>query len=127
MKQCILVIDDEEGIRHLYRTELEDAGYRVATAPDSRRALQLLGEEEVHLVVLDIRLKGESGLQLLQRLSEDYPGIPVIISSAYSSYRFDYSSWLAESYVVKSTDTSELLSEIRKILAKRGPAGRKRA
>ncbi len=126
MKHHILVIDDDEGIRDLYRMEMEAGGYEVFTAPDSKEALRILKEEEIHLVVLDIRLKGENGLELLQKMSGSHPQIPVIISSAYSSYRSDFSSWLAEGYVVKSTDTGELLQEVNKVLRKFYPKGRKK-
>jgi len=126
MEFLILVVDDEEGIRELYRAEMEGEGYRVRTTADSREALRILAEEKVHLIVLDIRLKGESGLELLQKLSSVHPEIPVIISSAYGSYRSDFSSWLAEGYVVKSTDTSGLLSEVGRVIRKFYPAGRKK-
>ena len=126
MKQHILVIDDEEGIRNLYRSEMESEGYRVYTASDSQEALKILGDREIHLIVLDIRLKGESGLELLQELSGLRPKVPVVISSAYSSYRSDFSSWLAEGYVVKSTDTRELLEEVERVLRRFYPKGRKK-
>lgn len=127
MKHVILVIDDEEGVRELYRMEMEAAGYRVLTAEDSAGAMEVLARERVDLIVLDVRLRGESGLELLQKLQEDRKKIPVIISSAYSSYRSDFSSWLAEGYVVKSTDTSELLAEIERVLRRFYPKGRRKA
>lgn len=126
MKRRILIIDDEEGIRDLYRLELENEGYDVFTAPGSKEALRILKNEGVDLVILDIRLKGENGLELLQKMSGSHPQIPVIISSAYSSYRSDFSSWLAEGYVVKSTETGELLEEVKKVLKKFYPKGRKK-
>ncbi|UCF88424.1 MAG: response regulator [bacterium] len=126
MKRRILIIDDEEGIRDLYRLELENEGYDVFTAPGSKEALRILKNEGVDLVILDIRLKGENGLELLQKMSGSHPQIPVIISSAYSSYRSDFSSWLAEGYVVKSTETGELLEEVKKVLRKFYPKGRKK-
>ena len=126
MKRHILVIDDDEGIRDLYRLEMEAKGYAVFTAPDSKEALRILNEEQIHLVILDIRLKGENGLELLQEMSGSHPQIPVIISSAYSSYRSDFSSWLAEGYVVKSTDTGELLEEVDKVLRRFYPKGRRK-
>lgn len=126
MKRRILIIDDEEGIRDLYRLELENEGYDVFTAPGSKEALRILKSEGIDLVILDIRLKGENGLELLQKMSGSHPQIPVIISSAYSSYRSDFSSWLAEGYVVKSTETGELLEEVKKVLRKFYPKGRKK-
>ncbi|UCG37668.1 MAG: response regulator [bacterium] len=121
MKNRILVVDDEQGIRELYRMELESAGYEVLTAADSAEALGKLGGKEVHLIILDIRLKGESGLEMLKDLTDRKIQVPVIISSAYSSYKSDFSSWLAEGYVVKSSDIAELLAEVKRVLAKHHP------
>jgi DNA-binding NtrC family response regulator len=127
MKHLILVIDDEEGIRELYHAEMESEGYRVQTTADSAMAWKILEKEKVHLIVLDIKLKGESGLELLRKLSCVHPEIPVIIASAYSSYRSDFSSWLAEGYVVKSANTSGLLAEVARVMSKFYCAGRKKA
>ncbi|UCF30653.1 MAG: response regulator [bacterium] len=112
----ILVVDDDRGIRDLYRLELESEGYEVLEAGDRAGALGTLKKSNVNLVVLDIRLEGESGLELLHTISNDYPKVPVIISSAYACYKSDFSSWLAEGYVVKSTDIDDLKSEISRVL-----------
>jgi DNA-binding NtrC family response regulator len=118
MKHRLLVVDDEQSVRELYRLELEGAGFEVRTAADSGEVLDLLEKEHFHLIILDVRLKGESGLDLLQRLTDLEIKIPVIISSAYSTYRSDFSSWLAEGYVVKSPDLIGLLVEVRRVLEK---------
>ncbi len=104
----ILVVDDEESIRALYREELEEEGYRVLCAADGQEARALLEREPVHLVVLDIKLRGESGLQILQELSKTRRELPVVLSTAYSSFKNEYSSWLADAYVVKSGNLDEL-------------------
>jgi DNA-binding response OmpR family regulator len=116
----ILVVDDEDSIRALYRTELEEEGYQVACAADGATALKILkGEPPVHLVVLDIKLKGESGLQVLQEITRSHREIPVILSTAYGSFKDDFSSWLADAYVVKSSNLKELKSEVAKVLNRR--------
>ncbi len=115
----ILVVDDEDSIRALYRTELEDEGYRVVCAPDGATALKSLQAGEVHLVVLDIKLKGESGLQVLQEITRSHRQIPVILSTAYGSFKDDFSSWLADAYVVKSSNLQELKAEVAKVLNRR--------
>lgn len=112
----ILIIDDEASIRLLYEDVLTDVGHSVLTAESGADGLQHLGEQPIDLVVLDIKLKSESGLDVLQRIVSQYPGVPVILCSAYISFQDDYTSWLAERYVVKSGDPAELLQEVNKVL-----------
>lgn len=119
----ILVVDDEDSIRALYQAELEEDGYRVFSAPDGASALEILEREPVHVVVLDIKLKGESGLQVLQEIVRRFKDVPVILSTAYGSYKDDFSSWLAEAYVVKSSSMNELKEQVARILARRYGAG----
>ncbi|NJC87991.1 MAG: response regulator [Desulfuromonas sp.] len=115
----LLVIDDEGDIRHLYAAELEDEGYEVSTAGNSGEALELLRGREFDLVVLDIQLDQESGLDLLQKIAKERGQLPVILCTAFSSYRDDFSSWLADAYVVKSSDLNELKEQVRTVLARR--------
>jgi DNA-binding response OmpR family regulator len=112
----ILVVDDERDIRQLYAAELEEEGYEVETAGSGTEAAELLQIHPFDLVVLDIQMKGESGLQLLQKIVKKKADLPVILCTAFSCYKDDFSSWLADAYVVKSSDTSELKEEVRRIL-----------
>jgi DNA-binding response OmpR family regulator len=114
----LLVIDDEGDIRHLYAAELEDDGHEVSTAGTSADALELLRSREFDLVVLDIQLDQESGLELLQKIARERGQLPVILCTAFSSYRDDFSSWLADAYVVKSSDLNELKEQVRLVLAR---------
>jgi len=115
----LLVVDDEQDICRLFAAELEDEGYQVETAGSAATAADLLTSREFDLVVLDIQMPGESGLHSLQEIVRDKPDLPVILCTAYSCYKDDFSSWLADAYVVKSSDTSELKSEIARVLEKR--------
>jgi DNA-binding NtrC family response regulator len=115
----ILVVDDEAGIRLLYAQELADEGYEVVTAgtiEEATAALQLGGYD---LVLLDIKLKQESGLEFLQTIVKERHDLPVILSTAFSCYKDDFSAWLADGYVVKSSDLSELKQEIVRVLEKK--------
>jgi len=103
----LLVIDDEGDIRHLFAAELEEDGHEVCTAGSSHDALALLRGTEFDLVILDIQLDQESGLELLQQIARERGQLPVILCTAFSSYRDDFSSWLADAYVVKSSDLNE--------------------
>jgi len=114
----LLIVDDERDIRLLYAAELEEEGYQVKTAGSGVEAADLLKEMDFDLLVLDIQMKGESGLQLLQQVVKEKAGLPVILCTAFSCYKEDFSSWLADAYIVKSSDLSQLKNEIRRILDK---------
>ena len=115
----LLVIDDEGDIRHLYAAELEYDGHTVVTCGNRNDAMQQLNHQVFDLVILDIQLEQESGLELLQQISQTSEKTPVILCTAYSCYKEDFSSWLADAYVVKSSDLDELKNEVRRILENR--------
>jgi two-component system, response regulator, stage 0 sporulation protein F len=115
----ILVVDDEVNVRKLYKKELEDEGHEVVTAANGAEALQVIAGTTPDLVILDIKLETENGLDLLRRMKEVQPALAVILNSGYSTYRDDFSSWLADAYLVKSSNTTELTSVVREVLVAR--------
>ncbi len=115
----ILVVDDEANIRLLYSEELAEEGYEVVTAASITEATEKLQGEVYDLAVLDIKLKNESGIDLLQKLVKERHDMPVILCSAFSCYKDDFSAWLADGYIVKSGDLTELKQEIARVLAKK--------
>ena len=119
----LLVIDDEANIRLLYAQELGDEGYEVVTAANVTEALNRLDEQTFDLVILDIKLKSESGLDLLQQIVKERHNLPVILCSAFSCYKDDFSAWLADGYVVKSSNIEELKMEVDKVLGKKSHRG----
>ncbi len=115
----VLVVDDESNIRRLYAEELSDEGHQVVTAGTATEAVEKLAGNDFDLVVLDIKLKNESGLDLLQKIVRERHDLPVILCTAFSCYKDDFSAWLADGYVVKSSDPQELKDEVARILAKK--------
>ncbi len=115
----LLVVDDESSIRLLYSHELADEGYDVTTAATALEAVEKLQKDEFDLILLDIKLKNESGLDLLQKIVKERHNIPVILCTAFSCYKDDFSAWLADGYVVKSSDLQELKDEIKRVLEKK--------
>ena len=113
----ILVVDDDPSIRMLYKEELEDEGYDVVTASSGEEALRLFEEENPDLVTLDILMPDMDGIQVLRKMKEKRPRLPIIMSTAYD-YRDDFAVWASEAYVVKSSDTTELKETIKKLLKK---------
>ena len=118
----LLVVDDEANIRLLYAQELSDEGYHVVTAASALEAVEKLEAATFDLVVLDIKLRNESGIELLQRIVKERHTLPVILCTAFSCYKDDFSAWLADGYVVKSSDMQELKEEIKRVLAKKQKA-----
>jgi DNA-binding response OmpR family regulator len=118
----ILVVDDEKHIRLLYAEELEEEGYDVATASDGIGILERIEEEEPDVVILDIKMVSSNGLDVLQEIRNKYYNLPVILCSAYGSYKVDIKSIAADAYVVKSSDLTELKKKIAQVLETTVPA-----
>jgi CheY-like chemotaxis protein len=115
----ILVVDDEENIRWLYREELEDEGYKITDAASGEEALEIVPELKPDLVVMDIKMPGISGVDTLIKIKEIDKDIPVILCSAYGDYKQDFSTWASDAYVVKSASLDELKMAITKVLSQR--------
>ena len=112
----ILIVDDEDVIRMLYGEELEDEGYEVITTGSGRGLVELIDREKPDLIILDIKMAEHDGLDLLQDIRKEFYNVPVILCSAYSSYKGDLKSIAADYYVVKSADLSELKRKIKMAL-----------
>ena len=119
----ILIVDDEEVIRMLYSEELEEDGYKVVTTGTGRGLIKLIDEEKPDLVILDIKMAEHDGLDLLQDIRKDFYNVPVILCSAYSSFKGDLKSIAADYYVVKSADLTELKQKIKMALEGSIPSG----
>jgi DNA-binding response OmpR family regulator len=115
----ILVIEDEKNLRILYKQDLERDGFDVVTAATAREGLVLVETEAPDLVVMDIRLPGMDGLEAMSRVLDKHPKLPVVLNSAYSSYKDSFMSWSADAYVVKSSDTGDLRARVRELVTAR--------
>jgi len=117
MKKKILVVDDEEGLRLLYKEELEDEGAIVTLAASGEEALERLEEGVFDLILLDIKMPGMDGVEVLRRVKEKWNDIPVILCTAYPHYKHDFGTWASDAYVVKSSDLSELKKTMKDVLS----------
>ena len=115
----ILVVDDEKNIRTLYKSEFENEGYSVHTVADAERAMEILESEKIDIVILDIRLPEMQGIEALEKMIVKKRDLSVLINTAYSEYKDDFLTWLAEDYIIKSQDLTELKSKVKQILIKK--------
>ncbi|GGE28598.1 sporulation initiation phosphotransferase F [Pullulanibacillus camelliae] len=82
-KQKILIVDDQFGIRILLNEIFEKEGYQTFQAANGVNALQIVKKEAPDLVILDMKIPGMDGLEILKRIKQDNPEIKVIIMTAY--------------------------------------------
>ena len=108
----ILIVDDEEHIRFLYSEELSEAGYEVITADSGYKLMERIEDEKPDLIVLDIKMVDYNGLDLLQDIRNKFYNMPVVLCTAYDTFKEDMKSIAADFYVIKSFDLSELKSKI---------------
>ncbi len=97
----ILIIDDQPHLRELFSEELMDEGYEVTSVSDSKSVRRCLESSKPDLVVLDLYLNGFEGWDLLHDIKSEYPDLPVLIVTAYDSYKDDPRTSQADGYVVK--------------------------
>ena len=114
--KTILVIDDEEHVRMLYAEELKSLGHDVVLSDGKADPLALVEEHRPDLIILDIKLESRSGLDVLQSIRCRHADLPIILSTAYDSFRCDLKSIAADAYVVKSYDSSELMQTVQKLI-----------
>jgi DNA-binding NtrC family response regulator len=117
----ILIIDDEEAIRESLDTLLTLEGFSVSTAVDGPSGVELLSRNEYDLLLLDLALPGQSGIDLLPRIIEMQPNLPVIMITAYGTVGnvVDAIRAGAENFVQKPWDNEKLLADIRAAVARR--------
>jgi two-component system, response regulator, stage 0 sporulation protein F len=114
----VLVVDDEENIRLLFKEELEEDGYDVDLAANGLEAVGKVRANPYDVVVMDIKMPVMDGIQALNEIKKLNKDLPVILCSAYGEFKQDFSSWVSDAYVVKSADTTELKQTIGEVLPK---------
>ena len=119
-RSTVLVVDDEEGVRDSVRAVLEDS-CEVLLAANGAQALEALGGREVDLVMLDHRMPGESGIDLLPRLKAADPSLVVVLATAVREVRMAVEAMRrgAYDYLTKPFDVDEILLVVRRGLEKR--------
>jgi two-component system, chemotaxis family, chemotaxis protein CheY len=81
----ILVIDDDEQIQHFLRTVLQGAGYAVVTADNGAKGMQQYRHKQTDLILCDIFMEGQEGLETIRELRRDFPTAKVVAISGGGS------------------------------------------
>ncbi len=117
----ILVVDDEENVRRVLRQMLESAGYEVIVAANGNQALDLVAEQNPALVLLDLRMPGKSGMEVLKEMKADYPDVAVIVVTAVDEVNIAIEAIRngAYDYLHKPFDANALIISVVRALEKR--------
>jgi len=116
MDKNVWVVDDDESIRWVLEKGLSDGGIDVQTFDSANKVIKKLETENPHLILTDIRMPGPSGIDLLDKVKELRPDIPVIIMTAHSDLdsaveSYEHGAW---EYLPKPFDIEEALSMVKR-------------
>jgi DNA-binding NtrC family response regulator len=114
----ILIIDDEYGMRWALEKALREEGYGVVNAATGAEGLEALASEAMALVLLDYKMPGMSGLEVLERIKESQPDLPVVFMTGHSSIptALDSLRMGATAYLTKPFHLADLRATIKKVL-----------
>lgn len=114
----IMVVDDDQYLREGIAEALGRAGFSVTLATDGETALGLMAQQKFDLVLLDLVMPGLSGLEVMRRLREKFPRLPVIMLSAFATVENAVEAMRqgAQDYVTKPFRVDTLLASVRRTL-----------
>ena len=112
----LMLVDDEERFLATTAKLLERQGHRVATATSGQEALDKLERQEVEVVILDVKMPGMDGLELLRRMRRLHPGVAVVLLTGHASVELGVQGMElgAFDYLLKPIDLDELLDVVRR-------------
>jgi CheY-like chemotaxis protein len=114
----VLVVDDEDTFRAFLREVLEAGGYDVTEAANGREAMVCLRDPAIHLVVTDLLMPEQEGLETIRALRRDYPGLKIIAASGATEQTFLDLARLMGAHAVmeKPIPRREFLATVRELL-----------
>ncbi len=112
----ILIVDDDTSILLLFKEELKYEGYTVEITSDCHNLMEKIASFMPDIVILDIMMDKFNGLDILQKIRQDYYDMPVILCSVSFDLKYDSRSIAADYYVTKSSDLNELKIMIKRAL-----------
>lgn len=116
--KTILLVEDDKNQLLFYEQELALEGYTIITARDGFEAVKKVQEKSPDLVVMDINMPRLNGIDAISKILSVGRKIPIIINTAYSSYKDNFMTWSADAYIIKSSDLTELKNKIKEFLSK---------
>ncbi|MBI2851822.1 MAG: response regulator [Chloroflexi bacterium] len=120
-KAVILAVDDEQDVLLLIRRVLERAGHEVITASNGNQALEMVAQWKPDVVLLDIKLPGKSGMEVLEELRKTHPDTAVVMATAVADVSIAIKALTdgASGYLNKPFNINELVLIVERALERR--------
>ncbi|MFW5908458.1 MAG: response regulator [Desulfosalsimonas sp.] len=114
----ILLVDDEEEFVTTLAERLEIRSFKAKSATSGKQALEIMEKQSFDVAVLDVKMPGMDGLQLMEKIKDRHPGLPVLLLTGYgaASEGENGMSKGAYDYLMKPVDIEELISKVREAL-----------
>jgi two-component system response regulator AtoC len=115
-KRRILIIEDEANMRHMLEVLLEKSGFEVTSAPDGQAGLDVVGDQDFHFILCDIKMPRMDGMAFLKSASDSVRDTPVIMMSAYGTIdtAIEAMKLGAYDYISKPFKPDEVLMTLKK-------------
>jgi DNA-binding response OmpR family regulator len=114
--QKVLIVEDEPNVRRLYEMELRREGFDVECVASGEQCLACLDQTDPDLVVLDVMMPGMDGIDTLQQLRTRKRSLRVVLNTACSACTHNYLTWAADECLIKSSDTTELIETVKRLV-----------
>lgn len=116
--KTVLIVDDQQGIRMLLKEVFTKEGYLAITAGSGLEALEKVQQDSPDLVLLDMKIPGMDGIEILKRLKKSNPNIHVLMMTAYGELDLIRESinWGAAHYFTKPFDVFEVRDAVKQLL-----------
>ncbi|MFA6807395.1 MAG: response regulator [Eubacteriales bacterium] len=110
----ILIVDDQKGIRRLLIEVFKDYGYDIESCDNGVKALDIISEFEPDLIIMDVKMPGMNGIDVVKKLREDNNDVGIILMTAYGDKRYvDQAAKLGvDRFVIKPFDLDDLKKQV---------------
>lgn len=119
IKKRILIVEDEEDARILYKEELEKEGFEVLCSSNGMDAIEVVEKGQCDLVILDLQMSHMDGIETLGKILTKKRDMPIIIYTAFPQYKDQFLTWAADAYLIKSSDLSILIEKVHTLLSEK--------
>ncbi|HEX9653298.1 MAG TPA: response regulator [bacterium] len=116
MEKTVLIIDETAAWRERYCSELEAEGFHVLTAADSKEAIAYLENIKFDLIISELETPVGSGFENLNEYVKMRDDLKLVITSTHPELKNDFRTWIADAFIIKSDDLTDLKTTIKYLL-----------
>ncbi len=115
----VFIVDGDDDHRSLYSARFKVSGYRVAVAKTGLQAVRVAKRSEPDIVIINVDLPDNDGFETLTTLRAAHPQVPIIVYTGYAHFRADVRCWVADAFMIHSSNAEALERKVRELLIRR--------